>query len=542
MAPHMRNLFILTAAIQLACTANATPSLFGTETNAVRLVLVGDSITGLSRNHSRGFAHQLDAAFAAARPGAPVAIAALGGSGQSVASWRSVERRSRTDATFLDVKGIDVKTELDRPADVLIVMLGMNDVLAPYISDTPESLDAWQGNLAELVDALKTRLAPHVVGLASITPCTEDPASPKNRLIAQMNARVAALAAQIGARYLPASETAWSVQRDGRARKPDFHVTSDFVHPSEAGHIAIALAMLEGLGETAAARWLKDNRLAPLLQKAADEGPGLSWRLESAMPTDAPGVFRFAIACSWAPRGDEDPERRPQLSIDLPDGWRVIQAPEPGFSGAFLVEGAPDRLRNLVTLRARLGETVREAVMPIPAPWRVAAPLPMPFWREGAFDLDRARRPVDEAIAAQAGFAVPIEDDRYGTIDWRAHFASVDYTGLDDPDSIDFASLAHAATHDGGYAARRIHSDRARDAVLAIGKNSFAGESHLTVWLNGTPVYQDKLKRVEVPVKLLAGWNTLVLKSAHVTWQWQVAAGLRPAPGDALDALRYALP
>ena len=138
--------------------------------------------------------------------------------------------------------------------------------------------------------------------------------------------------------------------------------------------------------------------------------------------------------------------------------------------------------------------------MPIPAPWRVAAPLPMPFWREGAFDLDRARRPVDEAIAAQAGFAVPIEDDRYGTIDWRAHFASVDYTGLDDPDSIDFASLAHAATHDGGYAARRIHSDRARDAVLAIGKNSFAGESHLTVWLNGTPVYQDKLKRVEVPV------------------------------------------
>ncbi|NLE41227.1 MAG: hypothetical protein GX615_05290, partial [Lentisphaerae bacterium] len=50
----MRNLFILAAAIQLACTANATPSLFGTETNAVRLVLVGDSITGLSRNHSRG--------------------------------------------------------------------------------------------------------------------------------------------------------------------------------------------------------------------------------------------------------------------------------------------------------------------------------------------------------------------------------------------------------------------------------------------------------------------------------------------------------
>ena len=35
MAPHMRNLFILTAAIQLACTAHAAPGLIETETNAV---------------------------------------------------------------------------------------------------------------------------------------------------------------------------------------------------------------------------------------------------------------------------------------------------------------------------------------------------------------------------------------------------------------------------------------------------------------------------------------------------------------------------
>ena len=58
----------------------------------------------------------------------------------------NVEQRSRTAETYLDIKGVDVKATLDAGADVLIVMLGMNDLLAPYVTERSEDLDhlTWQ--------------------------------------------------------------------------------------------------------------------------------------------------------------------------------------------------------------------------------------------------------------------------------------------------------------------------------------------------------------------------------------------------------------
>ena len=57
----------------------------------------------------------------------------------SMETGAALEKRSRSETVFLDVKGIDVKAALDQPADVLIIMLGMNDVLAPYVTDEPAS-------------------------------------------------------------------------------------------------------------------------------------------------------------------------------------------------------------------------------------------------------------------------------------------------------------------------------------------------------------------------------------------------------------------
>src|SRR5262245_21374437 len=88
-----------------------------------RVVLVGHSITGQSRNHPAGYAHQLDWALQQVYPGCHPRIIALGGSGQGIQAWLNTEKRSRTENFSLDIKGIDVKTELDQPADVLIVML-----------------------------------------------------------------------------------------------------------------------------------------------------------------------------------------------------------------------------------------------------------------------------------------------------------------------------------------------------------------------------------------------------------------------------------
>jgi lysophospholipase L1-like esterase len=125
-----------------------------------RVVLVGDSITGQSRNHPAGYAHQMDWALQQAYPGCHPRIIALGGSGQGVQAWLNTEKRSRTESFALDVKGIDVKTELDQPADVLVIMLGMNDVLAPYVVDEPASLNQWAANYRALITALQSRLKP----------------------------------------------------------------------------------------------------------------------------------------------------------------------------------------------------------------------------------------------------------------------------------------------------------------------------------------------------------------------------------------------
>ena len=213
-----------------------------------RIILVGDSITGLSRNHARGYANQMDEALAACPPDeGPFTIVALGGSGQTVQSWQSVEKRSRGQPFTLDVKTIDVKTELSRPADILIVMLGMNNALAPHIEDTPESIEAWIACYRDLVAALRERCTPKRLVLCSVTPCTEAYDGPKNRLIRNMNAAVLRLCVELGAAYAKTGETVWRVMARGRRIAPDFHGTGDFVHPNAVGHAAIAAAMKDGV-------------------------------------------------------------------------------------------------------------------------------------------------------------------------------------------------------------------------------------------------------------------------------------------------------
>jgi lysophospholipase L1-like esterase len=111
-----------------------------------RVVFVGDSITGQGMNIGPGgFINLFKAGLDAARPDSDVSVVPLGGSGQTVGSWQNVEKQSRGKETYLDVKNIDVREALDRHADILIVMLGMNDSLSPSMDASPASLDAWAG-------------------------------------------------------------------------------------------------------------------------------------------------------------------------------------------------------------------------------------------------------------------------------------------------------------------------------------------------------------------------------------------------------------
>jgi lysophospholipase L1-like esterase len=511
-----------------------------------RVVLVGDSITGQSRNHPAGYAYQLEWALQQAYPGCHPNIISLGGSGQGVQAWLNTEKRSRTENFPLDVKGLDVKTELDQPADVLIVMLGMNDVLAPYVADEPASLAQWAANYRELITALQSRLKPKITAVATPTLCTEDETSPKNAMMRKLNDHLQSLAKELGLRVLPTHDTMLNVLLSGRRRKPDFHVTHDYVHPNEAGHLAIASAMLRGMGEEGAARAIEDQRLTKILNAPGDTTTFSYVKRFTLLTDGAPKRLRAYYFISPPPPALSI---TPKMKVSV-DGWDLASKQKTSptgelFLGPFVAP--PEPHENAVELDIHAGERTFTGTIPISAPWLVATGLIRKPWNEhqtlnnGAF-----HGPVEEAIE-QGRFPRDTPDLAPNQpLHWDAYRASVDYTGGANPDSVDFAAVTHARNFETGYGARWIHSDRDRPVNIELSTQVFAGTMQLGVWLNGASVYSGLItgepgKKKTVSAQLHAGWNTLVFALNHTTWQMQCTVHLAGIDGDSLDDLRYSI-
>ena len=448
----IRNLLGVT--LLLAFSALAEPALRPND----RVVFVGDSITGQSVNHPQGFLHQLKWALDEVKSNAAPTLTALGGSGQSVGSWMNVEQRSRTAETFLDIKGVDVKATLDAGADVLIIMLGMNDLLAPYVSERMEDLDAWADRYRTLLRTLRERAKPRVTALATITLLTEDPASPKNRVRGELNRRVAEIASAEKCVLIQTGDEMLSLLQRGRTLKPDFHVTGDFCHPNAFGHTAVAMAMMKGLGETEVANKLSDHYLSDLVPA--------SNRQENAQTTSTP------------------------------------------------------------------------------RPWLVAAGISnQAAWPGNAFNPTNSVLPFEAALLRGEGFDRPLVH-KGKPIPWTLYTSSVNYTGGADPDSIDPYGIVFGNTFDALYAVRWVFSEKERPINVTLGSKIFAGTLGMTVWMNGAQVYAKALtaepkKTATVPAALRKGWNTLLVKCDHLTWQWQFSCALAGRDGDALADLRY---
>jgi len=361
-----------------------------------RVIFVGDSITGQSRNVKTGYAHQFEAAVRATYPNATPQIISLGGSGHSVGSWAGVEKNSREKSVVLDIKTNDVHKVLAQPADVLVIMLGMNDVLAPYVDDTPESIDKWTARYQKLIDALKVRVSPGVLALAGITPCTEDPQSPKNQLISKLNDQIALLAKNNNARLLPTSQTVWDIQMQGRRLRPDYHVTADFVHPTTAGHIGIAMGMLDGLGETAAVDWLRKNRLDEYNKHMASRHTApFSWEIKQLQANDISDKLSYAITYHWL-----DTQTQPSVTVNTPQGWQVSPNQLTTATGTFTLTGNANQWQNKLTLNANVNGQTQSTDLYIPAPWLVGYSFVQRLWKQPGyvFMADKAHTPIDDVI------------------------------------------------------------------------------------------------------------------------------------------------
>ena len=441
------------------------------------------------------------------------------------------------------VKNVDVREARGRHADVLIVMLGMNDSLSPSMDASPASLDAWAGRYRELLGSLRSRTTPRVTALATITPNTEDPQSPKTLAIAEMNRRVAAIAAEQDCVLLPTSDTIWETLRAGRRFKPDFHVAPDFVHPNGVGHASVAAAMLRGLGEMKAAEAISTQQIQKALDAARGELPCLSYAIvprELQLESDE-ATFEIRAFSTLAASGGT-----PRFSLAAPAGWQVKPAEPQGNETVFTATGKPERLENVFTLTATAGDTKKETTITIPAPWLIGTGFTNPAaWERGAQDYvpDKGVLPGEERFAAVKDFGGTPADWKGNAPKWSRYVASVNHTGGATPGNVSLYAVSFANTFETGYGARWIHCDREVPVELRFGSQLFAGQQGVVAWLNGEKLYAGSItnepgrKAVRKAV-LKPGWNSLVFRANHCTWQWQFSCDMLCDKPDDAASLR----
>jgi lysophospholipase L1-like esterase len=319
-----------------------------------RIVFIGDSITGQGAKGGKGgWIAMIGEGLNLARPDAKPTLIGLGGSGSTVGAWLGHEKRSRNEPVALDVKEIDVGKTLDAGAEIVVVMLGMNDALSPSLKNEPADFDAWIIRYSELVGAIRARSHPRVIAVATVTPCTEDPASPKNLALAELNQRLVKLAQEKRFLLLPTNEASYEVQSMGRAHQPHFHITSDFVHPNAAGHMAIAVGMLRGLGEETLAAKLIEQHSA-LYRPAADKLPTLSYTLVRAAGSPDDETQRFIVQYQWTTS-----QTPPLVKPSVPKSWKANPESLTAHKGQFEFTGPLDHAENTIILTATNGAESR---------------------------------------------------------------------------------------------------------------------------------------------------------------------------------------
>ncbi|OGV59397.1 MAG: hypothetical protein A2X45_22235 [Lentisphaerae bacterium GWF2_50_93] len=524
----MRNL--LCAIIAMTGFASSIMAADSLVKDGDRIVFVGDSITGHGGNFGpNGFIGLFKEGLDAARPGSNVTVVPLGGSGQGVGSWSNVEKQSREKETFLDVKNVNVKENLDKPANILVIMLGMNDTLSPYIGQDQKSIDDWAKRYSDLIGALRERCKPRVTALGTITPNTEDPKSPKNLLIAELNKKLAVIARELDCVVLPSGESVVEVLQKGRTCKPDFHVAGDFVHPGHFGHVAIAVGMLKGLGENDAAAKLVSKYYEKFYSGARGALPALSYTImPTAMPLDSDQAS-FDIAYFWTPSASDKNVTKATLSV--PAGWKSEPAEFSGLTGTFKVTGKLDHLVNVVKLSVKDSASSKDTEIKIPAPWLIGSGfINQQAWQAPSWTYapEKGVLPGEEQFLKGVGFGKTPEGWKGNPIKWTKYLASVDHTGGNTPGSISMFAVSYSATFEGAFGVRWITSDKDLPVKITIGNQTFAGSMGLVLALNGEQVYSGAVtgKKVVKDVVLKKGLNCLAFKASHCQWQWQFSIDL----------------
>jgi hypothetical protein len=196
----------------------------------------------------------------------------------------------------------------------------------------------------------------------------------------------------------------------------------------------------------------------------------------------------------------------------------------------------------------RLSKTL-STLQPVPAPtappaWLVTSGLVLRAWNKKPSDADLAFNHIDLAIERGENFTKAAAREGGTPLVWRTFQSSINLTDGPNPGSVDFAGITFFQNFEAGCGARWIHSAAARRLRLHLKTSGVGSAIHLTAWLNGQRLYSDLLhkepqRQTSCEVDLRAGWNVLVFKSCHRTWQWQQAIHLAEPDGSMPQGLEY---
>lgn len=191
----------------------------------IELVAVGEStVAGVgAADHRRALTGQLAEALATAT--------------ESSVAWRAVGRNGLTAATM---RSTLVPQLGDFRADIIVIALGVNDVLAGH---TP---GRWQRDMQELIGALRQKLGNAAVFIAAMPPIGHFPALPVPlRWLLGWRAKMLERRTKRLANCLPGVDYVSTRFSEGRD-----YFASDGFHPSTAGYAAWGAAIAAAIADS----------------------------------------------------------------------------------------------------------------------------------------------------------------------------------------------------------------------------------------------------------------------------------------------------
>ena len=527
----MRRIFITATLFVLATLLTVMP--FSQSVAGERVLVVGDSITGHSMNLPYGFTHEVRKALEEAK--SDVEFVPLGGSGQTIFSWRNIVRNSYENNQRLDIEGIFVKEEFDRGADTIIVHLGMNDALQPSIKSDETGFASWHDEYVSLVNDLRKRV-PNVkrVILTPPTMLTENPCDFKNLFMDRFTTIIKQVAKETNCEFFDLRAEFERHFLSARRLNPDFRITLDFVHPNEFGHQIMSWSFLKSLGLDDIANSYYQNRVAKEISDF--KTPGVALFVNDVLLENTPVKEEGSRVVPVEIKGFLSGINADDVKVSS-DVLKLVNIEKAEDQFTARLEGPTSALPAFVSVEA--GDVTRSVL--VNAPYFVATGYPFESYpRPEEFPREKATSDVDLATLNGADpldkeFKSPVKEN--AALQWYCYYPSLDKTGATNPCAVDIAALPPANAFDACYVVRYVVSPKVQSATLKLNSEGFSTTAIEKIYLNGKEIYFDCLSprhikaKDQVEVELKEGVNILVSRVDHTYWQWATSFSFENAEG-----------